>query len=185
VRKQALALLEEQSQKERIDLYYADESGVSSEGYVPYGWQFSDESACIASAKGQTLNCFALIWRKNQISYAISQQNITADFIIRQFDELSLTIEKPTVVVMDNAKVHTAAKIKLELEAWQKRGLFIFYLPPYSPHLNIAERLWKELKARWLRPEDYRSNDQLFYAVKLALAAVGKELFINLSDFQL
>lgn len=86
---------------------------------------------------------------------------------------------------MDNAKVHTAAKIKLELEAWQKRGLFIFYLPPYSPHLNIAERLWKELKARWLRPEDYRSNDQLFYAVKLALAAVGKELFINLSDLQL
>ena len=183
MRKQALALLEEQSQKEHIDLYYADESGVSSEGYVPYGWQFSDEQVCIASAKGQTLNCFALISRKNQIRYAISQQNITADFIIRQLDKLSLTIEKPTVVVLDNAKVHTAAKVKLELEAWQKRGLF--YLPPYSPHLNIAERLWKELKARWLRPEDYLSTDQLFYAVKLALAAVGKELFINFSDFQL
>jgi len=185
VRKQALALLEEQSQKEHIDLYYADESGVSAEGYVPYGWQFADEQACIASAKGPALNCFALISRKNQVSYAISQQTITADFIIRQLDELSLTIDKPTVVVLDNAKVHTAAKVKRELEAWQKRGLFIFYLPPYSPHLNIAERLWKELKARWLRPEDYRSTDHLFYAVKLTLAAVGKELFINFSDFKL
>jgi transposase len=86
---------------------------------------------------------------------------------------------------MDNARVHTAAKVKFELEAWQQRGLFIFYLPPYSPHLNIAERLWKELKARWLRPEDYLSTDQLFYAVTLALAAVGKELFIDFSDFQL
>lgn len=185
MRKQALALLEEQSQKEHIDLYYADESGVSSEGYVPYGWQFSDEPACIASAKGQTLNCFALISRENKISYATSRQSITADFIASQLDELSWSINKPTVVVMDNAKVHTAAKVKLELEAWQKRGLFIFYLPPYSPHLNIAERLWKELKARWLRPEDYRSTDQLFYAVKLALAAVGKELFINFCNFQL
>ena len=68
MRKHALALLEEQSQKEHIDLYYADESGISSEGYVPYGWQFSDEQVCIASAKGQTLNCFALISRKNQIA---------------------------------------------------------------------------------------------------------------------
>jgi transposase len=55
----------------------------------------------------------------------------------------------------------------------------------YSPHLNIAERLWKELKARWLRPQDYRTADQLFYAVKLALAAVGRELFINFSEYKL
>jgi hypothetical protein len=139
VRQQALTLLEEQSQKEHIDLYYADESGVSPEGYVPYGGQFSDEPACMASAKGQTLNCFALISRKNQLSYAISQQNITADFIIRQLDELSLTIEMPTVVVMDNAKVPTAAKVKRQLEAWQKRGLFIF-ICPLTHHLSILPK---------------------------------------------
>jgi hypothetical protein len=37
VRKESLQLLEDQSQKGHIDLYYADESGVSTEGYVPYG----------------------------------------------------------------------------------------------------------------------------------------------------
>ncbi|WP_156148673.1 transposase [Bacteroides intestinalis] len=26
---------------------------------------------------------------------------------------------------------------------WQKRGFFLFYLPPYSPHLNIAETIWE------------------------------------------
>ncbi|WP_201546755.1 transposase [Psychrobacter lutiphocae] len=26
------------------------------------------------------------------------------------------------------------------------RTRLIFYLPPYSPHLNIIERLWKEVK---------------------------------------
>jgi transposase len=29
---------------------------------------------------------------------------------------------------------------------WQERGLLLFYLPPYSPHLNIAEVLWRKLK---------------------------------------
>jgi transposase len=91
---------------------------------------------------------------------------------------------------MDNARVHTAAKVKQPMQAWQKRGLYLFYpggepLPPYSPQLNIAERLWKELKARWLKPEDYLTGDHLFYAVNLAMAAVGKSLFINFSDYQL
>lgn len=82
------------------------------------------------------------------------------------------------MVVLDHARIHTAAKVKERLVYWQQRGLFVFYLPPYSPHLNLAERLWKELKARWLRPEDYQTTDQLFYAVNLALAAVEKSFLL-------
>lgn len=166
-------------------MFYGDESQVSPEGYVPYGWQFEEEEVGIESSKGKGLNCFALIARDNRIVYATSEQSITADFIVEQLDRLSLEIRKPTVVVLDNARVHTAAKVKKELENWQQRGLFLFYLPTYSPHLNIAERLWKELKARWLKPQDYRTTDSLFYAVKLALAAVGKHLFINFADYKI
>ncbi|MDR2691740.1 MAG: transposase [Dysgonamonadaceae bacterium] len=25
----------------------------------------------------------------------------------------------------------------------EQRGLFLFYIPPYSPHLNISETLWR------------------------------------------
>ena len=64
-----------------------------------------------------------------------------------------------------------------------KKGLFIVYLPPYSPHLNIIEKLWHELKQRWLKPEDYMSFEVLTYAVQLALMAVGSELNINFSSF--
>jgi transposase len=87
--------------------------------------------------------------------------------------------------VLDNAKVHTASKVKACLKGWQQRGLYLFYLPPYSPHLNITERLWKELKARWLSPKDYLTTNTLFYAVTLALAAVGKDLCIHFSTFKL
>lgn len=182
MRREALSLLEEQSRQGTVDLFYGDESQVSPAGYVPYGWQFEQEVVCIESAKGKGLNCFALINRDSQLIYTTSKENITAQFVVEQLDSFSLRLKKPTVVVLDNAKAHTAAKVKEQLENWQQRGLFLFYLPPYSPHLNLAERLWKELKARWLRPLDYISTDNLFYAVEMALAAVGKQLFINFSD---
>ncbi|MGV3585469.1 MAG: IS630 family transposase [Adhaeribacter sp.] len=163
VRSEALGLLEEQSRQGHVDLFYADESQVSPEGYVPSGWQFAAEDVSIESAKGKSLNCFALISRDNRLRYATREQSITADFIVEALDRLSLELEKPTVVVLDNARVHTADKVKKQLQIWQQRGLFLFYLPVYSPHLNIAERLWKELKARWLKPQDYRTTDTLFY----------------------
>ena len=45
--------------------------------------------------------------------------------------------------------------------AWQERGLSVFYLPAYSPPLNIAEVLWRKLKQEWLRAEDYADNETL------------------------
>jgi len=84
-------------------------------------------------------------------------------------------------VVLDNARVHTARKIKELFEIWNDRGLFIFYLPPYSPHLNIIGRLWKGLKEGWLKPSDYQSADNLFYALDRIYANIEKILFMNLS----
>jgi len=54
----------------------------------------------------------------------------------------------------------------------------------YSPHLNIAETLWRKLKYEWLRAEDYESKGHLQYAVKQALMAFGKRLSINFSAFK-
>lgn len=179
-----LALLEGQAQADHIELYYGDETRVSEEGYIPYGWQFSDEQVCIASKRGRTMNYFGLLNRDNKLLYQATEKNITADFIIKFLDEVSMKVQKQTVIILDNARAHTAKKVQACLQAWQNRGLYVFYLPPYSPHLNIIERLWKELKEGWLRPSDYQTDEHLFYAVDRALAAVGKELRINFSPFQ-
>ena len=166
-------------------MFYGDESRVCEQGYVPYGWQFKGEDVFSGSAKGRGINCFALLSRDNRLVYRTTEQNIDADFITEELDKLSLDIKKQTVLVLDNASVHRAQKVRECLETWQQRGLYIFYLPPYSPQLNIAERLWKELKARWLKPQDYLTADSLFYQTKLIMEAVGKKLFINFSPFKI
>ena len=66
--------------------------------------------------------------------------------------------------------------------AWIKcRGLFLFYLPPYSPEPNLAETQWRILKGKWIRPADYNTKDSLFYCTNRALASVGNNLFVNYS----
>ncbi|WP_407653865.1 transposase [Arcicella gelida] len=74
------------------------------------------------------------------------------------------------------------------MKFWQKRGLYIFFLPPYSPHLNraafrIIERIWKELKARWIKPEDYISFDNLRYATINCLKNIGINLNIKFTNY--
>lgn len=167
-------------------MFYGDESRVCEPGYVPYGWQFKGEDVFIEAAKGRGINCFALLSRDNKLIYRTTEQSINAGFIVEELDKLSLDIQKQTVVVLDNAGCAQGTKsTKVPVETWQQRGLYILYLPPYSPQLNIAERLWKELKARWLRPQDYLAADALFYQTKLILAAVGENLSINFSAFKI
>ncbi len=135
------------------------------------------------SDKGAGLNCFALLSRANCCRFQITQKSIDAGFIVEQLEELSFGLERVTVVVLDNAPVHVARPVQERRKFWQERGLFVFYLPPYSPHLNIAEVLWRKLKYQWLRPQDYLETDALFYQVRQALAAVGTLLKIQFAPF--
>jgi len=175
--------LEEFSRRGWINLYYADESRVSLEANVPYGWQFVDEDVFMPVEKGGGLNLFGLIGRDNDLVYETTVEKITSQFIFEQLEKFSTKLKKLTVVVLDNASVHTAGIIKQRLAAWQNRGLYIFYLPKSSPHLNIAEILWRKLKYEWLSPSDYVDKQQLHYSVRQILGAVGNILRINFSEF--
>ena len=167
-----------------IDLYYGDESGVSLTANVPYGWQFRDEDVSMPTSPGNAINCFGLFTRAGERWTAVSEKAIDAAFIVEQLERFSFSLKKLTVVVLDNARIHTGKKMRERIEGWQSRGLFIFYLPTYSPHLNIAETLWRKLKYEWLSPLDYESKGHLQYAVKQALTAFGESLKIRFSAFK-
>lgn len=174
--------LQELVQQEKdglIDLYYGDESHICTEGYVPYGWQFRGEDVYIPSERGLRLNIFGMIDRYNRYEGFSTTENMTADKVADFLDRLSLRLRRNTFVVLDNATVHRCKLMRELRPIWEKRGLFLFFLPPYSPHLNIAETLWRILKGKWLRPVDYCSTDSLLYATDRALAALGSELNIN------
>lgn len=82
-------------------LYYGDESRISLEPCVPYAWQFADEQVampCATCAKGEGVNCFALLRRDNHCLYRTTREAITSGFIVQELDRLSLCLERLSVI---------------------------------------------------------------------------------------
>ena len=82
--------------------------------------------------------------------------------------------------------MHRAHRSKLffeQFEKWEEKGLYIFFLPKYSPPLNIAEVYWRKAKYEWLRPADYfsfakykRKIKEIFNRIGIDYKIVFKEL---------
>lgn len=66
---------------------------------------------------------------------------MTTDKNISSLDDFSFPISKDTFIILDDATVHRNRLIKELCSISEKRGLFIFFLLPYSTYLNIAETL--------------------------------------------
>jgi transposase len=184
LKKAGLAVFERLSETGLIELLYGDESRLSEQPCVPYGWQFDDQEVFMPSEKGAGINLFGLISRDNRFFFEMTAEKVTSEFIIVQLEKLLNEIKKPTVIVLDNARVHRSQAIQERLPYWEARGLFVFYLPVYSPQLNIAEILWRKLKYEWLSPADYLDWENLKYQTRLILSAVGSVLKINYSVFR-
>jgi hypothetical protein len=162
LKREIVSELEGLSERQELDLYYGDEAAVSLEPGVPYGWPFrdeQDEQVAMPSSAGKGENCFARLTRENRALVEMTRESIPAQFIVEPFEGLWLRLRWLTVVVVDNAPVHGARVIKERIAVWQQRGLYLFYLPRYSPHLNIVETLWRKLKYEWLTPSDDETRE--------------------------
>jgi transposase len=92
--------------------------------------------------------------------------------VIACFDALC----KPSLdrVVLDNAPQHTSEAFKACLPAWEKAGLFLYYLSPYCPELNLIKILWRFIKYRWLPFTAYQSYASLKEVLENILTNFGK-----------
>ena len=91
--------------------------------------------------------------------------------------------EKPCVVVLDNAPFHTAGVVREREEEWEAKGLVLYRLPAYCPHLNLIEVVWRRLKGFLMPRRFYDSVAELKRAVLHALHLLGAaEVQCSLGD---
>ncbi len=100
---------------------------------MPYGWQFPWENVTIPSERYKRLNIWGMIDYRSNYHGFTSMESMTSEKIADFLDKFSLTIKRETFIVLDNAKVHRSKLMKEMRKIWEKRGLFLFFLPPYSP----------------------------------------------------
>lgn len=164
-----------------IELRFADETGFSMLPNVPYGWLPKGRQTGILADNKRIINVFGLMSLDQKLTSYPSARSINSAFIIKCLDDFATNLEQPTVVVLDQAPWHTAAAVRQKLPEWEKKNLFLFYLPSYSPHLNAIEILWRRIKYKWLKPADYLSPDALKKAIFSLLEKFGTQFQINFS----
>jgi transposase len=163
----------------KIDLYFGDESAFSMNPKLPYGWSPQGERIKIFPLRDKKINLFG-VFRPDNFSLTYeSQENINSDFLIRALNDFCRYLEKPTVLVLDNAPTHRSEKFLAAVEKWMEKELYIFFLPKYSPHLNLAETFWRKAKYEWLRPTDYGSFAKFKKKIKHIFTHVGLEYKIQ------
>lgn len=73
----------------------------------------------------------------------INRGSIGAEQVCQLLREIHRRCRKPVTIVLDNASYHRAKVVRELAEAL---GIELLFLPPYSPNLNLIERVWKLVK---------------------------------------
>jgi len=157
---------------------YGDESGFCLSPVVPYLWQKKGQTVGLpAQAHSRRLSVLGFLGKgtdgkAGSLHSFPTQEPITAEHLIQSVETL-LPAQTPTVLVLDNASVHRAKAVKNKRAEWKAKGLRLLFLPPYCPHLNKIEVLWRMMKYCWLSPDAYTDFKTLCQSVTDILAGVG------------
>ena len=180
-KKAELEDLKQQDDKNIIDLYFMDESGFSLIPYVPYGWQPLGQYLGILSCMSDRLNVLGFMRRNGDLESYVSKQTINSDVVILCIEHFFLEREgeNPVVIVLDQASIHTSHAIADKEVEWEEQGIYLFWLPTYSPQLNPIEILWKFMKYYWIEIEAYRCWSSLVDYVERVLSQFGEKYVIN------
>jgi transposase len=143
------------SKKEAI--YFSDAVHPQHNTRTSYGWIKTGKDKEIPSVSGRNrLNLNGLL-NANDVTDIIVQACETVNYqsIIEIYKELELRNpdKEKIFVICDNAKYYK----NKELQKWLSTSkIEQFFLPPYSPNLNIIERLWKFLRKEVIDSTFYR-----------------------------
>lgn len=171
----------EQDKQGVIDLCYFDEAGFTLEPCVPYAWQPKNETIGIPSSKSKRLNVLGFVDRKCSFTSFVFEGNVNSSVVVACIDKFSEDLHKPTTLVIDNASMHTSNEFLENTERWQKRGLTIMPISPYSPELNIIETVWRKIKYEWIPFSAYENFTNLKESLFNILANIGEKYNIDFS----
>lgn len=166
-------------EKQLVNIYFADEAGFSLTPSIPYSWSKIGEQTGIPTRKNLAYNVFGLMSPEQKLATYLTEKSIDSQFIIQSLDDFAEKITKLTVVILDNAPWHKSKYVQAKIDQWELKGLFLLFLPTYSPHLNKIETLWRFIKYQWIKIKDYANLKALKDAIRNILRKFGTEYRIE------
>jgi transposase len=110
-------------------------------------------------------------------SLLLELPHCNADSFQLFLDELSITnLNEYKIVVLDNGAFHHAKRLKIP------ENIKLLFLPPYSPELNPAEKMWAKYK-RTFTNRLYKSLDELSLFIQEVVKNTEKSAIISTCSF--
>lgn len=139
-------------------IYFGDAVHVKHNAEAGYAWSESGHPHLIPTNTGrQRYNILgAYCTQTHEHLFILTEDNINQDTIIELLKQLRAKHpgDGKIYLILDNASYNRALRVR---EQAAESQVIIKYQPPYSPNLNLIERLWKFMR-RQLFKDKYRST---------------------------
>jgi len=127
-------------------IYFVDGVHPQHNTIATYGWIKKGQTKHLKTNNGrQRTNINGAINLESKQVLYVEDERINAQTMVSLL-ELILKEQKEGKIhiILDNARYYHAQVVKYFLE--ENSRIVLHFMPPYSPNLNIIERLWKILK---------------------------------------
>ena len=104
------------------------------------------------------------------------ERTLTSDDLLAYLRDRLPAAKVPRVVVLDNAGIHTSKAVKAARPGLAKLGVYLYYLPPYSPELNRIEPVFEQVKHHDMPTRSFTSKADLRAAVEAGFEAYRSRL---------
>lgn len=153
----------EQAQQHKLHLFFVDAAHFVMLPFLGYLYSLAVRYVKSVSGRKRFNVLGALHVVSQELVTVTNHDYINALSVCQLLENLhQLYADLPIVLVMDNARYQ---KCKLVLDKADRLNIQIVFLTPYSPNLNLIERLWKFVKKEVLYNHHYQDYDKFCQAI--------------------
>lgn len=132
-----------EAEQGRREVFFVDASHFVYGAFLAYLWCAVRLFVPTGSGR-QRLNVLGAVgYASGKVVTEINTGSMSGNEVCCLLRGIRRRCRKPITVVMDNARYQHTPSVREEAE---RLNIELLYLPPYSPNLNLIERVWKLVK---------------------------------------
>jgi putative transposase len=175
-----LANLTKRAEAGLLDLIYLDECGFAPSLPTGYSWCLPGQRKRVnyEYPQGRRVNVLATyrpLGESPRLAAEAFERTLTSDDLLEYLRGLPVA-GVPRVVVLDNAGLHVSEAVKAQRPELARRGIYLYYLPAYSPELNRIEPVFKQIKHHEIPCRSHKSKAELRASVESGFESYGRKL---------
>jgi len=131
-----------------VELFFLDASHFVMGGFPGRVWSVVRKWVKTACGRQRFNVLGALNFVTKKVETVVNTTYITSIQVIEMLEKLARDyVGKPIKIILDNARYQHCNAV---IEASERLGIELIFLPTYSPNLNLIERVWKLVKSKVL-----------------------------------